>query len=91
VLAGADRWEQRAAAGLLEELREARRALAAEVVAHPPPTTLLDAVSASGIGRREQFELVVALVTDLRTAAQPSLPALMVVVREISRLAHPAK
>jgi len=72
-----DRWQRRAAEGLVEDLLRARRRLACRRLEEPPgalPERALGAVQ--------------ALIRDLRAAPRVSLAALQVVVREIRRLAE---
>jgi glutamate dehydrogenase len=70
-----DRWQRRAAEGLVEDLMRARRRLArAELGGASVPPRALAAVD--------------DLLRDLRAAPRPSLAALQVVVREIGRLAE---
>ena len=41
--------------------------------------------------RREQLDVVTGLIDDLKAGAPPTLPALLVLMREIGRLARPAE
>jgi glutamate dehydrogenase len=75
-----DRWQQRAAEGLVEDLLRARRRLARVRLRdpkHPLPARQLAAVE--------------ELVRDLRAASRTSVAALAVVVREIRRLVEAAE
>jgi len=88
-LAGEDRWEPRAAAGLLEELRRARRAIANAVLSsHRPDRPIDDTVATYIEGHRGHMDTVAELIGDLTVAARPSLPALLVVLHELERLAR---
>ena len=90
-LAGEDRWEPRAAAGLIEGLRHARRHLTGAVLAgHRPGTPIDAALAVYGDAHREQIDAVAGLIGDLKAAPQPSLPALLVVMHELGRLARPS-
>ncbi len=89
LLPAEDRWEPRAAAALAEELLDLRRRLALQVLAQRNGDTPIDAcVVAFTAGHREQLDAVTALIDDLKAAPQPSLPALLVILHEIGRLAR---
>lgn len=88
-LSAEERWEARAAAGLLDRLRATRRRLTLDVLAVPTPTptpSAAERVAAFSDARRDQVESVVGLTHDLRAIPQPPLPALLVLLREIDRL-----
>ncbi|MBX3023854.1 NAD-glutamate dehydrogenase [bacterium] len=85
-----DRWEARAAAGLLDRLRATRRHLVADVLA--TRTVAADGagrVAAYTDARRDQVDVIVGLAQDLRAGATPPLAALLVLLREIDRLSEP--
>jgi glutamate dehydrogenase len=87
-LSGSDRWEARAASGLIDRLRATRRRLTLDVLAErrggdPPAAARVEAYVE---GRRDQVDVVLGLIHDLRAVAQPDLPALLVLLREIDRL-----
>ncbi|MGD9764241.1 MAG: NAD-glutamate dehydrogenase domain-containing protein [Candidatus Binatia bacterium] len=87
---GEDRWEPRAAAVLLDGLRQARRQITRDVLADcVPGRSVAECFAAYAAARREQIEMVLRLVSDSKAAPQPSLPALLVVMRELGRLARP--
>ena len=86
-LAGSDRWEARAAAGLIDRLRTTRRRLTLDVLAERRGNEPAAArVAAHAEARRDQVDVVLGLVHDLRAVAQPGLPALLVLLRELDRL-----
>jgi glutamate dehydrogenase len=86
-LASDDRWEARAAAGLLDRLRATRRRIVADVLAErgaaAHPTSR---VAAYLEARRDQADVILGLTHDLRAGARPPLAALLVLLREIDRL-----
>jgi glutamate dehydrogenase len=89
LLPAEDRWEPRAAAALAEELLDLRRRLALQVLAQRNGDAPIDAcVGAFTAGHREQLDAVTALIDDLKAAPQPTLPALLVILHEIGRLAR---
>ena len=82
-----DRWEGRAAAGLLDGLRATRRRLTLAVLAAPPPAeSAAERLAAFSESRRDQVDVVVGLTDDLRATPRPPLPALLVLLRELDRL-----
>jgi glutamate dehydrogenase len=72
-LDGAERWERRAREGIGDDLRAARRALARQP---------------DDLRRAPRIVAVRALVDELRASGGAALPALVVVAREIRRLAE---
>lgn len=82
-----DRWEQRAAQALAEDLSRAHHQIAALVAVSAEAPT---AVSARELLRSRGAELVRfhELISDIREEEQVSLSGLSVAVREISRLAE---
>jgi glutamate dehydrogenase len=87
VLAGEDRWEPRAATGLLDGLRLARRQLTLDVLAHlRAGGSVAQALEAFEATVREQLDIVVGVVADVKASSQPTLPAVLVLMREIGRL-----
>jgi glutamate dehydrogenase len=91
-LPGEDRWAPRAAASLLDAALDLRRQLTLQVLAHHRDGASVDeSIKTYAAGCQEQLDLVNGLLLDLKAAAPPSLPALLVVLREIGRLARPAE
>jgi len=89
-LAGEDRWEPRALAGILEVLLDMRRRLTLGVLAHRRGTVPIDdCLQAFVASRRDDLDMVNGLISDLKAATQPTLPALLVLIREVGRLAQP--
>ncbi|MFN8640317.1 MAG: NAD-glutamate dehydrogenase [Candidatus Binatia bacterium] len=90
-LSSEERWEARAAAGLLDQLRAIRRRLTRAVLAEPTPVeTAAERVAAFNGARRDQVDTIVGLCQDLRATPRPPLPALLVLLREVDRLAEGA-
>jgi glutamate dehydrogenase len=87
-VAGEDRWERRAVGGLLEGLMYARRNLTVSVLRCRQSGELDGCVEAYAEAHRAQIERVTALIHDLKAAPQPTLPAMLVVMRELGRLAR---
>jgi glutamate dehydrogenase len=86
-LASDDRWEARAAAGLLDRLRETRRRLAIAVLAERAgAASPSERVAAYAEARRDQVDVILGLTHDLRAAPHAPLPALLVLLRELDRL-----
>jgi len=91
-LTGEDRWDPRAAASLLETVRDLRRQLTLHVLGYHRDGTPIDECLRAYVGScREQLDVVSGLIVDLKAAAPPTLPALLVVMREIARLARPGE
>ncbi len=89
-LPGDGRWDPRAAASLLDSVRETRRGLVHAVLAgRTSGAPVAEAIEVFLSARREQVEVVGGLIEDLR-AAEPSVPAILVLLRELGRLARPA-
>jgi glutamate dehydrogenase len=90
-LPGEDRWEPRAVASLLEVIVEMRRLLTQHVLARRRPgTTVDDWLHRYATEHREQLAAVGELVSDQKAATQPTLPALLVIIREVGRLVRPS-
>ena len=88
-LADEDRWNARAAASLLETLLDLRRHLTLQVLGqHRDGAPIDESVRAYAVTHREQLDVVTDLIVDLKAAAPPTLPALLVLIREIARLAR---
>ncbi|MGH7786567.1 MAG: hypothetical protein ACRERC_06850, partial [Candidatus Binatia bacterium] len=87
LLVAGDRWEQRAAAGLAEGLRDLRRQITLAVLDRlpdgAPVSSGLDTYAAE---RREQLDVVLNLISDLKATPHPTLPALLVLTHELGRL-----
>jgi len=87
-LASEDRWQSRAAAGLLAELRETRRRLVRAVLAAEPGASIDSRIVQFSEKHRDQLDQVVGLARDLSATGQPSLPALLTLLRDLARLAR---
>jgi len=86
-LSAEDRWEARAAAGLLDRLRATRRRLTLDVLAQRAAgPSAAERVTAFCDARRDQVDVVLGLTHDLKAVARPPLPALLVLLRELDRL-----
>ncbi|HUK35218.1 MAG TPA: NAD-glutamate dehydrogenase domain-containing protein, partial [Vicinamibacterales bacterium] len=92
---GEDRWEQQAAEGLMETLVSAHRTVTKEILGHHDPEStdgeVERCVSAYAEKRGAQLGKVRALLKDVRSAARPTLAALVVIMREIEHLCGPAE
>ncbi|GIW41554.1 MAG: NAD-glutamate dehydrogenase [Candidatus Binatia bacterium] len=84
-LPGEDRWERRAAEGLLEGLMYARRALAREVLGEDAEG-VEDKLRAFVEKHRRQADVVAKLSNDIRSAPRRTLAGFVVLMREIGRL-----
>ena len=85
-----DRWERRAANELAAELRAARIALCCAVldaIADNPAVTVDESIEQLQRDRANRFAEVARLFDELKTLPAPSLPAIHVTVRALSRLA----
>ncbi len=85
-----DRWERRAANELAAELRAARIALCCAVldaIADDPDMTVDESIEQLKRVRANRFAEVARLFDELKTLASPSLPAIQVTIRALSRLA----
>jgi len=85
-----DRWERRAANELAAELRAARIALCCAVldaIADNPNMSVDESIEQLKRVRANRFAEVARLFDELRTLAAPSLPAIHVTTRALSRLA----
>jgi NAD-specific glutamate dehydrogenase len=85
-----DRWERRAANELAAELRTARIALCCAVldaIADNPAVTVDESIEQLQRDRANRFAEVARLFDELKTLPAPSLPAIHVTVRALSRLA----
>jgi NAD-specific glutamate dehydrogenase len=89
-LPGEDRWEPRAVASLLEVLLDLRRQLTLSVLGHRQGgAPIAECLRAYATTCQEQLDVVNGLLTDLKAAAPPTLPALLVLIREVGRLVRP--
>ncbi len=89
-LPGEDRWEPRAVASLLEVLLDMRRQLTMHVLGQQRGDAPIgECLRAFAATCRDQLDVVQGLIRDLKAAAQPTLPALLVLMREVGRLARP--
>ena len=86
-VANDDRWEQRAAHALAEDLSRAHHRIAALVAISTEAPT---AVSARDLlrSRSDEFDGFRGLVSDIREGDEVSLSGLSVAIREVSRLAE---
>jgi len=85
-----DRWERRAANELAAELRAARIALCCAVldaIADDPNLGVDESIEQLKRVRANRFAEVARLFDELKTPAAPSLPAIHVTIRALSRLA----
>jgi NAD-specific glutamate dehydrogenase len=90
-LTGEDRWDPRAASSLLETLLDLRRQLTLQVLGyHRDGTPIDECLRAYAATCREQLDVVSGLIVDLGGCAA-TLPALLVLMREIARLARPGE
>ncbi len=84
---GDAQWEQRAIGGLLEGLLYARRQLTVNVLASRRPASSVDECLTQYASDHEaQLARVRGLIDDLKAAPKPTLPGLLVVMRELGRL-----
>src|SRR6185369_894690 len=86
---GGDRWEMRAVAGLLENLLYVRRQLTADVLASSESAPPEERVRIYAERSTAQLERARHVIDDLKVARQPTLPGVIVALRELSRLARP--
>jgi len=85
-----DRWERRAAYELAIELRAARLALTCAVLdnqAEHPAQDVETSIDELKHNRESRFAEVTRLFDELKTAQPPTLPAIHVTIRALSRLA----
>jgi NAD-specific glutamate dehydrogenase len=85
-----DRWERRAANELAAELRAARIALSCAVldaIADDPGLTVEESIEQLKRVRANRFAQLARLFDDLKTLPSPTLPAIHVTIRALSRLA----
>ncbi|HWX25813.1 MAG TPA: hypothetical protein VNZ53_00025, partial [Steroidobacteraceae bacterium] len=85
-----DRWERRAANELATELRSARIAMCRAVldaIADDPELTVDESIEQLKRVRANRFAEVARLFDELKTLAAPTLPAIQVTIRALSRLA----
>ena len=85
-----DRWERRAANELATELRAARIALSGAVldtIADNPQTSVDESIEQLKRVRADRFSQLARLFDELKTQPAPSLPAIHVTIRALSRLA----
>lgn len=90
VVAGEGRWEQRAKEALSEGLLYARRQLTRNVLSyHADGQAVDECVQAYATESKGQLERLQGIIADLKAAPQPTLPAMLVVMRELGRLVRP--
>jgi glutamate dehydrogenase len=90
MLPGEDRWEPRAVASLLEVVLEMRRLLTQQILAERrSDTPIRECLERYAAASHDQLAVVSGLINDQKGAAQPTLPALVVVIRELGRLVRP--
>jgi NAD-specific glutamate dehydrogenase len=85
-----DRWERRAANELAAELRSARIKMSCAVldaIADDSDLTVDESIEQLKRVRANRFAEVARLFDDLKTLQPPSLPAIQVTIRALSRLA----
>jgi glutamate dehydrogenase len=91
LLVADDRWEQRAAAGLEAGLRDMRRQITLAMLTRMPDgAPVTSGLNTYAAERREQLDVVLGLIGDLKAAPQPTLPALLVLMHELGRLIRSA-
>ena len=83
---GDDRWEKRAAEGLREDLSAARRRMTAMIFGRPE-REIRDRFRAFAAGHETEIGRLRALIEDLASRRQISIAAMVVVVRELWKLA----
>jgi NAD-specific glutamate dehydrogenase len=83
---GDDRWEKRAAEGLREDLSAARRRMTAMVFGRPE-REIRDRFRAFAVAHETEIGRLRALIEDLASRRQISIAAMVVVVRELWKLA----
>jgi glutamate dehydrogenase len=84
-----DRWERRAAVELADELRSARIAMCRAVldaIADDPDLSVNESIEQLKHVRANRFAEVTRLFDELKTLAAPTLPAIHVTIRALSRL-----
>jgi len=82
-----DRWERRAIEGLVEGLLYARRRLTQQVLGEiRDGSGAAQGIAALANAYRPRLEALRRLINDVRAAPRASLPATMVVMRELDRL-----
>ncbi len=90
-LRGEDRWEQRAIAGLLEGLLYGRRQLTVNVLGYRRGEAVVeDCLQLYAEACGAQLDRLRGLIDDLKAATRPTLPGLLVVMRELGRLVRSA-
>jgi glutamate dehydrogenase len=90
VVTGEGRWEQRAKEALAEGLLYARRQLTMNVLSHHADGSAVDeCVQAYAAESSGQLQRLQGIIADLKAAPQPTLPAILVVMRELGRLVRP--
>jgi glutamate dehydrogenase len=88
-IGGEDRWERRAASELAIELRTARLALCCAILDGEAEGLDVDAsIEQLKRTRESRFAEVTRLFDELKTVQPPSLPAIQVTIRSLSRLAQ---
>jgi NAD-specific glutamate dehydrogenase len=88
-LPGDEGWEPRAVASLLEALLDMRRQLTLQVLAHSRAgAPISEALHAFAAEHPDQLDAVAELINDIRAVPQPNLPGLLVLMRELGRLAR---
>ncbi|MGH7856194.1 MAG: hypothetical protein ACREQY_02615, partial [Candidatus Binatia bacterium] len=83
---GDDRWEKRAAEGLREDVSAARRRMTLDALDRPEKD-VGERMSAFATANEASLNRVRVLSEDLRSGRKPSLAGMIVVVRELRRLA----
>jgi NAD-specific glutamate dehydrogenase len=87
---GEGRWEQRAKEALAEGLLYARRQLTINVLScHVDGHGVDECVQTYAAESSRQLQRLQGILADLKAAPQPTLPALLVVMRELGRLVRP--
>ena len=83
-----DRWERRALEGLAEGLVYARRQLTRDILLHRQGGAEVDHCLAAYVEEHgTQIDKVRSLIDDIKSAPQPTLAGIVVVMRELGRLA----
>lgn len=87
-VAGKNRWDQRVANALVEDLGRAHRALTAQAITGAPSGSAEERMEAMIAGRGSELARVRALLEEIRGDERPPLSALAIAVREMEGLSR---